>query len=105
MDNSYRKVISWFDKGNPVNVLFGVTDREKINALSAVDENDEDDYRKAQLVSFKIRYRTDLCYLIFDTYTDSVHSTHHLQCVHTYYCMMHPEVLTPKTTACLSLAL
>ena len=35
--NPYRSIISWFDKGNHVNVMFGATDREKINALYAVD--------------------------------------------------------------------
>ena len=37
VDNPYRSIISWFDKGNHINVLFGATDREKINALYAVD--------------------------------------------------------------------
>lgn len=37
IDNPYRSIISWFDKGNHVNVLFGSTDREKMNALYAVD--------------------------------------------------------------------
>lgn len=37
VDNPYRSIISWFDKGNHVNVMFGATDREKINALYAVD--------------------------------------------------------------------
>ncbi len=37
VDNPYRSIISWFDKGNHVDVLFSSTDREKINALYAVD--------------------------------------------------------------------
>lgn len=37
VDNPYRSIISWFDKGNHVNVMFGATDREKINSLYAVD--------------------------------------------------------------------
>ncbi len=37
VDNPYRSTINWFDKGNSVNVLFGATDREKINGLYAVD--------------------------------------------------------------------
>jgi len=37
VDNPYRTIISWFDKGNHINVLFGATDREKINALYSVD--------------------------------------------------------------------
>jgi magnesium chelatase subunit I len=37
VDNPYRSVISWFDKGNHVNLLFGTTDREKINQLYKID--------------------------------------------------------------------
>jgi magnesium chelatase subunit I len=37
VDNPYRSIITWFDKGNHVNVLFGATDREKMNGLYAVD--------------------------------------------------------------------
>ena len=37
VDNPYRSIINWFDKGNHVNVLFGSTDREKMNGLYAVD--------------------------------------------------------------------
>jgi len=37
VDNPYRSIITWFDKGNHVNVMFGASDREKINALYAVD--------------------------------------------------------------------
>lgn len=36
-DNPYRSIITWFDKGNQVNVFFGTKDREKINQLYAVD--------------------------------------------------------------------
>lgn len=37
VDNPYRSIITWFDKGNHVNVFFGLKDREKINQLYAVD--------------------------------------------------------------------
>jgi magnesium chelatase subunit I len=37
VDNPYKAITTWFDKGNHVNVLFGSTDREKINALYSVD--------------------------------------------------------------------
>jgi magnesium chelatase subunit I len=37
VDNPYRSIISWFDKGNHLNMLLGTTDREKINALYQVD--------------------------------------------------------------------
>ncbi|MFL5809172.1 MAG: magnesium chelatase, partial [Flavisolibacter sp.] len=37
VDNPYRSVINWFDKGNHINLLFGTTDREKINQLYKVD--------------------------------------------------------------------
>jgi magnesium chelatase subunit I len=37
VDNPYKAITSWFDKGNHINVLFGSTDREKINALYSVD--------------------------------------------------------------------
>lgn len=37
VDNPYRSVISWFDKGNHVDVLFAATDREKINGLYKID--------------------------------------------------------------------
>jgi magnesium chelatase subunit I len=37
VDNPYRAIINWFDKGNHVNLLFGLSDREKINQLYAVD--------------------------------------------------------------------
>jgi magnesium chelatase subunit I len=37
VDNPYRAIISWFDKGNHVNVFFGTKDREKINQLYSVD--------------------------------------------------------------------
>jgi magnesium chelatase subunit I len=37
VDNSYKSVTGWFDKGNHVNIMFGATDREKMNALYAVD--------------------------------------------------------------------
>ena len=37
VDNPYRAVINWFDKGNHVNLLFGLSDRDKINQLYQVD--------------------------------------------------------------------
>lgn len=37
INNPYRSVISWFDKGNQINLFFGISDREKINQLYAVD--------------------------------------------------------------------
>jgi len=37
VDNPYRAVINWFDKGNHVNLLFGSSDRDKINQLYQVD--------------------------------------------------------------------
>jgi magnesium chelatase subunit I len=37
VDNPYRSIINWFDKGNHVNLLFGTLDREKINELYKVD--------------------------------------------------------------------
>ena len=36
-DNPYRSIISWFDKGNSVNLFFGANDRDKIKQLYAVD--------------------------------------------------------------------
>ena len=37
VDNPYRSVINWFDKGNHINLFFGTTDKEKIIQLYAVD--------------------------------------------------------------------
>ncbi|MBD0294991.1 MAG: magnesium chelatase, partial [Flavisolibacter sp.] len=37
VDNPYRSIISWFDKGNHINLLFAATDRDKINLLYKVD--------------------------------------------------------------------
>ncbi|RYY89440.1 MAG: magnesium chelatase [Chitinophagaceae bacterium] len=37
VDNPYRSVINWFDKGNHVNLLFALTDRERVNQLYQVD--------------------------------------------------------------------
>ncbi len=37
VDNPYRSVISWFDKGNHVNLFFNNQDRDKINMLYKVD--------------------------------------------------------------------
>jgi magnesium chelatase subunit I len=37
VDNPYRSIISWFDKGNHINILFGTTDRDKINLLYKID--------------------------------------------------------------------
>jgi len=35
-ENPYRAVISWFDKGNSIDLFFNLPDREKINALYQV---------------------------------------------------------------------
>lgn len=37
VDNPYRSIINWFDNGNHIDLLFTAKDREKINALYAVD--------------------------------------------------------------------
>jgi len=37
VDNPYRSIISWFDKGNHINLMFATSDREKINQLYAID--------------------------------------------------------------------
>ncbi|GAA4755609.1 magnesium chelatase [Flavisolibacter ginsenosidimutans] len=37
VDNPYRSIISWFDKGNHLNLFFAVNDRERMNQLYAVD--------------------------------------------------------------------
>src|SRR5215204_3927215 len=37
VDNPYRSIINWFDKGNHVNLNFSVSDKEKINQLYKVD--------------------------------------------------------------------
>ena len=37
VDNPYRSIISWFDKGNHLNLFFGTSDKEKIQQLSQVD--------------------------------------------------------------------
>lgn len=37
VDNPYRSILNWFDKGNSMNLLFSTTDREKINQLYAID--------------------------------------------------------------------
>ena len=37
VDNPYRSVINWFDKGNHINLFFGTSDKEKIIQLYAVD--------------------------------------------------------------------
>ena len=37
VDNPYRSIINWFDKGNNINIFFGTSDREKINLLYKVD--------------------------------------------------------------------
>jgi magnesium chelatase subunit I len=36
-NNPYRPITSWFDKGNNINIFFGMKDRDKINALYSVD--------------------------------------------------------------------
>jgi len=37
VDNPYRSIISWFDKGNHINLMFSTSDREKINQLYKID--------------------------------------------------------------------
>jgi len=37
VENPYRSIIGWFDKGNHINLFFGNTDRDKINLLYKVD--------------------------------------------------------------------
>ncbi|HZH96100.1 MAG TPA: magnesium chelatase, partial [Flavisolibacter sp.] len=37
VDNPYRSIISWFDKGNHLNLFFDTNDREKMNQLYAID--------------------------------------------------------------------
>ena len=37
VDNPYRSVINWFDKGNHINLFFSTSDKEKIIQLYAVD--------------------------------------------------------------------
>ena len=37
VENPYRSIINWFDKGNHINLFFSTTDREKINHLYKVD--------------------------------------------------------------------
>ncbi|HEY0355006.1 MAG TPA: magnesium chelatase, partial [Flavisolibacter sp.] len=37
IDNPYRPVINWFDKGNHINLFFGTSDKDKITHLYTVD--------------------------------------------------------------------
>jgi magnesium chelatase subunit I len=37
VDNPYRSIISWFDKSNHINLLFGTTDKDKMHQLYAID--------------------------------------------------------------------
>lgn len=37
VDNPYRSIISWFDKGNHLNIFFGTSDKEKMAQLAQVD--------------------------------------------------------------------
>lgn len=37
VDNPYRSIIGWFDKGNHINLFFATNDREKMTQLYAVD--------------------------------------------------------------------
>jgi magnesium chelatase subunit I len=37
IDNPYRSIISWFDKGHHVNLVFATSDKEKISLLNKVD--------------------------------------------------------------------
>ena len=37
VDNPYRSITSWFDKGNHINMVFSTSDRDKINQLYKID--------------------------------------------------------------------
>jgi magnesium chelatase subunit I len=37
VDNPYRPITSWFDKGNHINLMFSTSDRERINQLYKID--------------------------------------------------------------------
>jgi len=37
VDNPYRSIITWFDKGNHLNLFFAANDRERMNQLYAVE--------------------------------------------------------------------
>jgi magnesium chelatase subunit I len=37
VDNPYRSILNWFDKGNHVNLMFGTSDKDKINQLYEID--------------------------------------------------------------------
>lgn len=37
VDNPYRSITGWFDKGNHLNLFFGISDKEKIEKLYQVD--------------------------------------------------------------------
>lgn len=37
VDNPYRSIIGWFDKGNHINLFFAANDRDKMNQLYAID--------------------------------------------------------------------
>lgn len=37
VDNPYKAITGWFDKGNHINLFFGSNDRDKINQLYAID--------------------------------------------------------------------
>jgi len=37
VDNPYKSIISWFDKGNHINLFFATTDKEKVSNLMRVD--------------------------------------------------------------------
>jgi magnesium chelatase subunit I len=37
VDNPYRSIIGWFDKGNHLNLFFSTSDKEKIAQLYGVD--------------------------------------------------------------------
>jgi len=37
VDNPYRSITSWFDKGNHISLVFSTSDREKINQLYKID--------------------------------------------------------------------
>ncbi|HZH96677.1 MAG TPA: magnesium chelatase, partial [Flavisolibacter sp.] len=37
VDNPYRSVTAWFDKGNNVNLFFGTKDKDRLSLLYSVD--------------------------------------------------------------------
>lgn len=37
VDNPYRPIISWFDKGNHINLVFSTNDKDKVSQLNKID--------------------------------------------------------------------